>query len=418
MSRTPHRRIAAALVPFALVAVAPGVASAATAFYGVTSDQRLAEFQSDNTTQATSLPIRGLAAGEKVVGLDLRPGDGRLYGLTDKSRVVVINPRNAAITYVGDKAIDPALTGDKASFDFNPTVDRIRVETNAGQNLRIDPKTGQLATTTTVPGTTPTGTTPDATTPTTPTSTTPVETPGKPDANLAYAAGDPGAGTAPKVNAIAYTNSFPIGSSTELFALDSARGTLVKQDPANDGTLKTVGSLGNTHTPIAFDIAEGNAAYAAISTTSANTRVGIYRVNLATGATTAVGADNVVGTSSPIVALAAAGEINNDTTAPKLSVASSSTQLRSRLLSGGLQMTVNANEAVTGTATVKVGRHTSGTADVEIAGSAGSDRVVVKLDSTARNAIRSAKGARLDLRVEVSDGAGNRSDIARPIRSR
>lgn len=415
MSRN-HRRLAAAIAPLALIAAVPAGASAATAFYGVTSDNKLVEFQSDNTTEVPSLPIRGLGADEKVVGLDVRPLDGNLYGVTNKSRIVRILPRNAQAKYVDSKAVDPALTGDKAAFDFNPTVDKIRVETNAGQNLRVDPLTGQLATST-APAT-PAPTTPADTTPTTPTATTPPTTvPGKPDGELKYAAGDPGAGITPKVTAAGYTNSFPLGTSTELFVLDSARSALLKQDPPNDGTLKTVGALGTSGDPIAFDIAENNAGYAAISTTSGGTTVGLYRVNLSTGAATAVGSNFTIGTTQPLVALAAAGDINDDTSGPKLSVASSSTQLRSRLLAGGLQMTVNANEAVTGEARVKYRNRTVGTADVEIKGGAGSDRVVVNLNSATRAAIR-GRSVRLDLRVEVADGAGNRSQISRPIRSR
>ncbi len=421
MSRS-RRRIAAAIAPFALVAAAPAVGHAATAFYGVTTDNHLVEFQSDNTSQVPSLPIRGLAADEKVVGLDVRPLDGRLYGVTNKSRIIVILPRNAQAKYVDSKAVDPALTGDKAAFDFNPTVDKIRVETNAGQNLRIDPITGQLAAAPVAATPTPTPTPsvspePSPTPTATPGPTTPATTPGKADGNLAYAAGDPGAGTTPKVTAAGYTNTFPIGTTTELFALDSARSTLVKQDPPNNGTLKTVGPLGTTGDPIAFDIAENNAGYAAISTTAGGTTIGLYRVNIGTGAATPVGGTFAIGTTQPLIALAAAGEINDDNSAPKLSVASSSTQLRSRLLAGGLQMTVNANEAVTGEARVKYRNRTVGTADVEIKGGAGSDRVVVQLSSATRAAIRGAS-VRLDLRVEVADGAGNRSSIARPIRSR
>lgn len=408
-----HRRLAAVLFPVAAIAALPAGANAATAFYGVTSDNRLAEFQSDNTAQVPSKPLRGLGADERVVGLDVRPADWRLYALTNKSRIVVINPRNGQVRYVGNDPINPALTGDRAGFDFNPTVDAIRVETNAGQNLRIDPATGQLVRKTVVAPTTP-----EATTPTTPVATTPATEPGTPDGDLKYAAGDPGAGTTPKITATAYTNSFPIGNSTELFALDSARNTLVKQDPPNDGTLKTIGGLGTTGEPIAFDIAENNAGYAAIQRTAGSSTIGLYRVNLQSGAATAAGAVSTIGTSQPLVALAAAGDINDDTSDPKLSVSSSSTQLRSRLLDGGLSLTVNANEAITGEARVKYANRTAGTADVEIKGGAGFDRVVVPLNSTVRNALRAGKSVRLDLRVEVADGAGNRADLSRPIRSR
>lgn len=414
----PRNRLLAALAPLALAATVPATASAATAFYGVTADNHLVEFQSDNTTTVPSKPITGLGADERIVGLDLRPADLRLYALTSKNRFVVINPRNGAVRFVGDKALDPAVSGDRVGFDFNPVVDRIRVETNAGQNLRIDPTTGQLATSTVTPTPTPTPG-PDGTTPTTPTPTpAPTTVPGKPDGNLQYAGGDAGAGTTPKVTAAAYTGSFPIASSTTLFALDAARNSLVKQDPPNDGTLRTVGGLGTTGDPIAFDIADNDAGYAAITTTAGGTRVGLYRVNLTSGAATPVSSTFVVGTKSPLVGLAAAGEINADKTAPGLSVSSSSTQLRSRLLQGGVQLTANCDEACAGSARVKYAGRTVGTADVEVAGSAGYDRVVVSLDSRTRDAIRRPGGARIELRVEVADGAGNRSTLTRPIRTR
>lgn len=412
------RRLVAVLAPFALAAAVPTGASAATAFYGVTADNHLVEFQSDNTTTAPAQPIRGLQADERIVGLDLRPSDLRLYALTNKNRVVVINPRNAAVRYVGDKALEPAVSGDAVAFDFNPVVDAIRVETNAAQNLRISPSTGQLVPRTITPSPT---ATPDAspspsTTPEP--SPSPTTAPGVPDGNLQYPAGDAGAGTTPKVTAAAYTNSFPLGATTTLFALDQARNSLVRQDPPNDGTLRTVGALGTTGTPIAFDIAEQNAGYAAISTTAGGTRVGLYRVNLETGKASPTGGNFVIDTRSPIVGIAAAGDVDADKTAPSLSVASSSTQLRSRLLQGGVQLTVNCDEACSGTVRVKYAGRTAGTAETEVARGAGSDRVAVSLDSRTRDAIRSPRGARLILSVDAADGAGNRSKLTRPIRTR
>ncbi|MEH3053018.1 MAG: DUF4394 domain-containing protein [Patulibacter minatonensis] len=419
------RTLAAFIAPLAIAGTAalPGVASAATSFYGVTADNHLVEFQSDNTSTAPSKQITGLAADEKIIGIDLRPADLRLYALTNKNRFVVINPRNGAVRYVGDKALDPAVTGDKVGFDFNPVADRIRVESNAGQNLRIDPTTGQLAANpvTATPTPAPTATPePGATATPTPAPTpTPATTePGKPDGNLAYAAGDAGAGTTPKVTAAAYTGSFPIAMSTTLFVIDSARNALAKQDPPNDGTLRTVGSLGTTGDPIAFDIADDDAGYAAISTTAGGTRVGLYRVNLQSGKATPVGATFVIGTKSPLVGLAAAGSIANDTKRPGLSVSSSSTQLQSRLLQGGVQLTVNSDEAASGTVRVTYAGRTAGTAETEIVGGAGYDRVVVPLDSRTRAAIRRPQGAQITLRVEIADGAGNRSSISRPIRTR
>ncbi|MFT4033948.1 MAG: DUF4394 domain-containing protein [Patulibacter sp.] len=413
MSITRHLAIVAA--PLALAIAAPAGASAATAFYGVTSDNELVTFQSDNTTTVPALPIQGLRDGERVIGLDLRPADLRLYGLTNKNRFVVINPRTAAVRYVGEQELDPALTGDRASLNFDPVRDRIQVETTAGQNLRIDPSTGQLDRVTVTP--TPTATPADTTATTTPTPTA-TDAPGQPLGVPAYASGDAGAGTTPKLAAIAFTNSFPVGTTTQLFALDAARNTVVRQEPIDDGVLHTVGTLGTNGSPVAFDIADDNAGYAAITTTAGGTRVGLYRVNLSDGKASAVGSNFVIGSSASLVALAAAGTVANDTSRPGLSVSSSSTQLRSRLLAGGVQLTVNCDEACAGTAKVKYAGRTAGTSDAEVSGGAGYDRVAVALDSRTRTAIRRPQGARLTLLVAVTDGAGNRSTLSRTIRTR
>ena len=45
----------------------------------------------------------------------------------------------------GAPAFTPALSGTAFGFDFNPTVDRIRVVSDTGQNLRLNPDTGAVA---------------------------------------------------------------------------------------------------------------------------------------------------------------------------------------------------------------------------------------------------------------------------------
>jgi hypothetical protein len=43
-------------------------------------------------------------------------------------------------TAVGSTIFSPAIVGANASLDFNPTVDRIRLVTESGQNLRLHPE--------------------------------------------------------------------------------------------------------------------------------------------------------------------------------------------------------------------------------------------------------------------------------------
>jgi hypothetical protein len=113
---------------------------------------------------------------------------------------------------VSSTAFTPAVAGTIASIDFNPTVDRIRLVSNSGQNLRIHPETGATAASDT--STSSTG-----------------------------------------ITGVAYTNSKAGASSTVLYDIDPAAGKLFKQDPPNNGTLVEVGSLGATFAgQAAFDI--------------------------------------------------------------------------------------------------------------------------------------------------------------------
>jgi hypothetical protein len=91
-----------------------------------------------------SVLLKGLQPDEKILDIDFRPATGQLYGLGSTSRIYVINPETGDARMVGAAPFTPALTGALAGFDFNPTVDRIRVVTDQGQNLRLNPETGAV----------------------------------------------------------------------------------------------------------------------------------------------------------------------------------------------------------------------------------------------------------------------------------
>jgi 3D (Asp-Asp-Asp) domain-containing protein len=358
----------------------PGAALGAEAFYGVTQDNRLVTFQSDNVTNVEpSRAITGLASGDAVVGIDARPVNGQLYALGKTSRLYVINPRTGAARLVGAGPFTPALAGTNFGFDFNPTVDRIRVTSDAEQNLRLNPDDGTVAGV---------------------------------DTNLAYAAGDPGAGTVPNVVATAYTNSFPGATSTTLYNIDNARHALVIQNPPNNGTLTTVGALGNSNNAVAFDIGDGNVGYAVLTEQRGQ---GLYRIDLSNGHATRL-TNFFIGTDQPLVGLAAVGTVPDDTTAPDESIALSSTQLRERLLAVGVRMSVACDEACTASAAVSYAGRPSGLNGAVVRGGPGRATLTVALNARTRAAIRRAN-VRLTVRITVLDGAGNRSRQTRVLRS-
>ena len=165
-----------------------------------------------------ALAVTGMVAGETLVGIDFRPSTGQLFGLgfnassgTGSATLYLLDPETAAATIVG--AGSGVANGSGApidlagaagfGFDFNPTVDRIRVVTNNGLNFRINPNDGTVV----------------------------------------------GGALDPPINGLpagsqglvgaAYTNSFGQtlgGGVTTLYTLDPASNKLFIQNPANAGT--------------------------------------------------------------------------------------------------------------------------------------------------------------------------------------
>ncbi|WP_159452310.1 DUF4394 domain-containing protein [Singulisphaera sp. GP187] len=230
----------------------------ATAF-GVTTGDALIRF--DTATPGTitsSIPITGLQSGETVLGIDFRPVNGGLYGLGSSSRIYAINQVTGAATAVGSAPFSPSLNGTDFGFDFNPVPDRVRVTSNAGQNLRLSADTGTVAAT---------------------------------DSALAYAAGDPNFGTAPKIVGSAYSNNFPFATTTTLYAIDSSLDILAIQNPPNAGALITVGALGvDADAILGFDITTTSGTQTGYAALVVAGVPGLYQINLATGSASLIGA--------------------------------------------------------------------------------------------------------------------------------
>ena len=213
------------------------------------------------------LPITYLQAGETLLGIDFRPATGVLYGLGSTGRVYTIDTATGAATLVATLAADAtdatdpftALGGTSFGVDFNPVPDRLRVVSDTGQNLRINVQTGATIT----------------------------------DGNLNV--------VAPDAIAAAYTRNFAGTTATTLLVIDVATNTLQLQNPPNNGTLSTIGRLDpmQTFTAIGgFDIVGGDDGMAlAVLQPGAAAQSTLYRVNLRTGAITAIGAIGPAGTA-------------------------------------------------------------------------------------------------------------------------
>ena len=252
----------------------------------VTVSNKLLKFNAGRPDRIlTTLNITGLQAGETLLGIDYRVAKDQLYALGSSGRLYTINEDTAVASAVG-MPFSVKLEGTQFGFDFNPTVDRIRVVSNTGQNLRLHPDTGAVVDSNpTLEG---------------------VQTDGK----LTYAAGDVNFGKSPTTVGAAYSYNKADTKITTNFALDAAAGTLVTQGsregvmPAvspNTGQLFTIGSLGMTFNSAAFDIqALSDVAFAALNSdgTSASRWVVI---DLKTGAAKSLG---TVGGGEQVVGIA------------------------------------------------------------------------------------------------------------------
>lgn len=194
----------------------------------VTTSNQLIRFNAAAPDRLLSRrPLTGLLAGERVLGLDFRARNDTLFALGSSGRLYTVDLETGVATAVG-APLAVALQGEDIGVDFNPTVDRIRVVSDSGQNLRLHPDTGAVV---------------DAQ----------PDQPGlQTDGALAFAAGDRHEGRKPRVVAAAYTYNKADPKITTNFAIDATTGTLVTQGSRegtqpmvspNTGRLATVGAL-------------------------------------------------------------------------------------------------------------------------------------------------------------------------------
>ncbi len=256
--RRPSPRARFAFAVAALLAARPAAAPAGAQpaaspgleFVALAPGNRLVRFPLADPTQARIVPVAGVRG--ELRGIDVRPANGRLYGITATYEIWSIDPASGRASRVSTLT-SPFDGGEYAGMDFNPQSDRLRLVGIRGQNLRVHTDLGAAAT----------------------------------DGPLAYVAKDRNAGRRPQVVAAAYTRSLPSTPVTRLFDIDCGLDVLVLQDPPNNGGLRTIGPLGVDFGPESgFDIVSGPGAAEAGYAATAST---LFRVDLETGAATKLG---------------------------------------------------------------------------------------------------------------------------------
>ena len=173
---------------------------------GLTKQNQLVCFNEYKPGEARAINfVSNLQGGDTaLVGIDFRPANGLLYGVGNAGGVYLINTSNAVATLVNRLSV--ALDGsDSYGVDFNPVVDRLRIVSSKGQNLRHNLAGATLA-----------------------------------DSALNYAPGVVALG----IGGSAYTNNdVDPNTATTLYALDTSLDQIAIQSPPNAGTLAATGKL-------------------------------------------------------------------------------------------------------------------------------------------------------------------------------
>ncbi len=232
----------------------------AVTLVGLTSANQLTHIDTSNVAAATTTAITGLAAGDRFVGIDLRPMDNRVYGVTLSSQLYTINETTGAATWVAALSMPVINASLGYGIDFNPVADfagatSLRLVSSAGSNFAVNATTGMVG----------------------------------------NAASNIGMG----YTAVAYSNSMPLPAaappSTALYYIDSTTDTLSRASSAfNAPTITAVGGLGvDALKANGFEILGDGRAFAALNLDDGSSlATGLYRINLATGAASLLGTYN------------------------------------------------------------------------------------------------------------------------------
>ncbi|MAL78789.1 MAG: hypothetical protein CMN55_06685 [Sneathiella sp.] len=242
-------------------------AAAAAPAVGLVGDKTLVMFDTDTLAVSATMEVTGV---DSLVGIDVRPSNWTLIGVTPDNVVVTIDMKSGAATELSKMDKPLPMDGKAVIVDFNPAADKLRYMTGT-TNHRVDVDTGAVTV----------------------------------DGSLAYQEGDMHKGEMPEIVAAAYINSYGKPEKTAMYDVDATIGALIRQTSPNDGTLAAIGKFGF----------EGSGAYAFdVQTTKDMKNMAwlvnqntLYSVDLETGKATSTG-----------MVTGAPGEIRDITVLPKM----------------------------------------------------------------------------------------------------
>lgn len=241
----------------------------------------LVGLDSDDPMLPTSIQLlMGLATNEQLVGIDLRPATGEVYGVGRNTKTGTLQLYSIDTTLVvamaspvGTPFAPPALLPKQPKpvefgFDFNPTIDRVRLVADNDMNIVFNPDTGAVSMPLATDLFYATGAAPDTVT--------------TPDINVRKN---------PNVVHIAYDNNdLDPATPSQQRGIDTNLDVLVTV-ANNAGRLRTIGRLGVNATSVGgfYVSSTGNGQSFAVMSTVGSRFQRLFTIDHATGRATAVG---------------------------------------------------------------------------------------------------------------------------------
>ncbi len=248
------------------VALALGFVASTTAFnvaqaaslVGLSSNNQISVFDSTSVANASFVDISGLGAGESLIGIDLRPSNNTIYGISTSNNVYTLNTISGAATYVSTLNMPVINSSLGYGFDFNPAADfagnaSLRLVSSAGNNYAVNVNTGVVGN-----------------------AINPISS---------------------NLSAVAYTGSTPAGAPSvtpTLYYIDSSNDSLkvnVAAGAFNAPNIQEVGKLGaNISLANGFEIFGDGSAFLAATIGNGNSRnTRLFGIDLTTGKATNLG---------------------------------------------------------------------------------------------------------------------------------
>ncbi len=189
---------AAVVLALAAAILAPRPAGAAD-LVAITDRGEFLQFTAGDPRETMRRDLQG--AGLPLVGIDVRPADGRLYGVDRAGGIYRIDWATAVATFTARLSV-PLAPAASYVVDFDPVADRLHIVGADGQNLRADVATGAAAA----------------------------------GGTIRAAEGGP----PPRIVAGAYASPAPGAAAAPFFVIDAANGIYARLDAGDDGRIRPV----------------------------------------------------------------------------------------------------------------------------------------------------------------------------------